>query len=58
MKQFKNMTLKDKRKHIINMSIANGVSRSQKQLIKGVVSLYNDEQLNQLYFSLKERGFK
>lgn len=52
------MTTKDKRKHIINMSIANGVSRSQKQMIKGIVSLFNDTQLNQLYYNLKERGFK
>lgn len=58
MKQFEKMTLKEKRKHIINMSIANGVSRSQKAMIKAVVSLFNDIQLNQLYYNLKERGFK
>lgn len=58
MKQFEKMTLKEKRKHIINMSIANGVSRSQKAIIKAAVFLYNDIQLNQLYYNLIERGFK
>ena len=58
MKQFESMTIKEKRKHIINMSVANGVSRPQKQLVKAVVGLFNDIQLNQLYYNLKERGFK
>lgn len=58
MKKFEQMTLKEKRTHIVNMSIANGVSRSQKQHIKCLVTLFNEEQLERLYLSLKERGFK